>query len=193
MFVIPPGNFLDINNYVGFRDHFGLKGGETIWKPIKVWMNSFKDIEKESFQQLMNVANLPFIHSHVSQMADGHKGYGMMIGGVIATNGVVIPHAVGKDGGCGMLSFMLINLTIDDIMPRREDIVAEILKRIPTGFDHNKEPLEGKGCISGMIREKVLKQGHINGVQHPKKAEPPVFEKEKERIEYQAATLGGGK
>lgn len=194
MFVIPPGLLINsnVNDIILPLDYFGIHLEDFIAKPIKVWMNRALNIEPESFGQLVNLANLPFIHSHVAQMADGHKGYGMPIGGVIATKDVIIPNAVGKDGGCGMLAFMLINLTMDDIMPRREDIVAEILKEIPTGFDHRKDPLEGKGRISSMIKERILKQSTINGVQHPRKAEPPVFEKEKESIEYQAATLGGG-
>lgn len=35
-------------------------------------------------------------------MADAHLGYGLPIGGVLATQGVVIPYAVGMDIGCRM-------------------------------------------------------------------------------------------
>ena len=35
-------------------------------------------------------------------MPDSHHGYGMPIGGVMATKDVVIPNAVGVDIGCGM-------------------------------------------------------------------------------------------
>jgi len=35
-------------------------------------------------------------------MPDTHQGYGMPIGGVMATNKVIIPNAVGVDIGCGM-------------------------------------------------------------------------------------------
>ena len=69
--------------------------------PIKMWLTT---IEEEALQQAKNLANLPFIHKHVAIMPDAHCGYGMPIGGVIATKGVVIPNAVGVDIGCGMLA-----------------------------------------------------------------------------------------
>lgn len=40
---------------------------------------------------------LPFIFKQVCLMPDTHQGYGMPIGGVIATKNVVIPNAVGVD------------------------------------------------------------------------------------------------
>ena len=33
-------------------------------------------------------------------MPDAHAGKGMPIGGVLATNGVIVPNAVGVDIGC---------------------------------------------------------------------------------------------
>ena len=65
-------------------------------KPIKMWLD---DIEDGALAQAKNLANLPFIYKHVAIMPDCHQGYGMPIGGVIATKGVVIPNAVGSVGG----------------------------------------------------------------------------------------------
>jgi tRNA-splicing ligase RtcB len=53
-------------------------------KPIKMWLD---DIEDSALEQAKNLANLPFIYRHVALMPDCHMGYGMPIGGVIATNG----------------------------------------------------------------------------------------------------------
>ena len=61
-------------------------------KPIKLWLD---DIEEGALDQAKNLANLPFIFKHVAIMPDAHLGYGMPIGGVIATEKVVIPNAVG--------------------------------------------------------------------------------------------------
>ena len=71
----------------------------TEQKPIKLWLDYLEDGAEE---QAKNLANLPFIHRHVAIMPDAHQGYGMPIGGVIATEGVIIPNAVGVDIGCGM-------------------------------------------------------------------------------------------
>ncbi|MEI9955075.1 MAG: RtcB family protein [Ferruginibacter sp.] len=35
-------------------------------------------------------------------MPDAHQGYGLPIGGVLATNNAIIPYAVGVDIGCRM-------------------------------------------------------------------------------------------
>jgi tRNA-splicing ligase RtcB len=67
--------------------------------PIKVWAS---DIEPGAAEQANNLANLPFVFKHIALMPDCHQGYGMPIGGVMATQGVIIPSAVGVDIGCGM-------------------------------------------------------------------------------------------
>jgi tRNA-splicing ligase RtcB len=51
-------------------------------------------IEPEAHEQLDHLAQLPFA-VHAAAMPDMHTGYGMPIGGVLATRGVVIPNAVG--------------------------------------------------------------------------------------------------
>ena len=63
--------------------------------PIKLWLD---DMETGAMQQAMNLANLPFSFKHIAIMPDAHQGYGMPIGGVMATKGVVIPNAVGVEG-----------------------------------------------------------------------------------------------
>ena len=67
--------------------------------PIKMWLN---ELEETALSQARNLANLPFTFKHVALMPDSHSGYGMPIGGVLATQKVVIPNAVGVDIGCGM-------------------------------------------------------------------------------------------
>jgi len=69
----------------------------TEQKPIKLWL---EEIEEGALNQAKNLANLPFIFKHIAIMPDAHQGYGMPIGGVMATQGVVVPNAVGVDIGC---------------------------------------------------------------------------------------------
>lgn len=100
-------------------------------KPIKTWID---DIEEEALQQAKNLANLPFIHKHVALMPDTHMGYGMPIGGVIATENVIIPNAVGVDIGCGMLacqtSLQYYDISIDNL----KNIMSTIRKLVPMGM-----------------------------------------------------------
>ena len=53
--------------------------------PIKLWL---RDLQEGALQQARNLANLPFAYHHVAIMPDAHFGYGMPIGGVLATDAV---------------------------------------------------------------------------------------------------------
>ena len=70
-------------------------------------------------------------------MPDSHQGYGMPIGGVIATDGVVIPNAVGVDIGCGMCAVKTSLTSLDTETLKK--IIGEIRNVIPVGFDKHKE------------------------------------------------------
>jgi len=65
--------------------------------PIKLWVSN---LEASALEQAENLANLPFAFKHIALMPDAHAGYGMPIGGVLATKNVVVPNAVGVDIGC---------------------------------------------------------------------------------------------
>jgi tRNA-splicing ligase RtcB (3'-phosphate/5'-hydroxy nucleic acid ligase) len=60
--------------------------------PVFSWC---EEIDEGTQEQIDHLAQLPFVDDHIALMADGHLGFGMPIGGVIACNGVVIPNAVG--------------------------------------------------------------------------------------------------
>ena len=58
-------------------------------------------LEAAALQQFDTACRLP-IATRGAQMPDGHVGYGLPIGGVLATAGSVIPYAVGVDIACRM-------------------------------------------------------------------------------------------
>lgn len=96
--------------------------------PIKLWLD---DMEDTAIEQAKNLANLPFAFKHIAIMPDAHMGYGMPIGGVLATKGVVIPNAVGVDIGCGMCS---LRLNIDHISKKDLILVRDMIKtKVPVG------------------------------------------------------------
>ena len=66
--------------------------------PIKTWTKGVQ-IEDQAMQQLRNISHLPFIHKHIAAMPDVHWGMGATIGSVLATNGAIVPAAVGVDLG----------------------------------------------------------------------------------------------
>ena len=113
----------------------------TEHKPIKLWLD---DVEAEALEQAKNLANLPFVFKHIALMPDAHQGYGMPIGGVMATQGVVIPNAVGVDIGCGMCAVKtsipaLDQETLKKIMGGSKEYKGGIRSAVPVGFSHHSK------------------------------------------------------
>src|SRR3979411_106552 len=71
--------------------------------PIKAWVD-YVPFELEAEEQLKKLASLSFIYRHIAVMPDAHVGKGSTVGTVIATEGHIIPAAVGVDIGCGMMA-----------------------------------------------------------------------------------------
>jgi len=65
----------------------------------KVWG---QEIDAEAHKQMRNACKLP-ISVAGALMPDAHVGYGLPIGGVLATENAVIPYAVGVDIACRMM------------------------------------------------------------------------------------------
>lgn len=141
--------------------------------PIKLWLD---DIDEGALEQARHLANLPFIHKHIAVMPDAHLGYGMPIGGVMATHGVIVPNAVGVDIGCGMcaLQTSLINISTDQL----KAIMSGIRRLVPLGFRHHDTKQK---------RELMPK---------PPAGRPltdlPIVHQEYEHARTQIGTLGGG-
>ena len=57
------------------------------------------DIDPDAHRQMRNACSLP-ISLAGALMPDAHVGYGLPIGGVLATDNAVIPYAVGVDIAC---------------------------------------------------------------------------------------------
>lgn len=65
----------------------------------KIWGS---DIDQQAHQQMRNACSLP-VSVAAALMPDAHVGYGLPIGGVLATDNAVIPYAVGVDIACRMM------------------------------------------------------------------------------------------
>ncbi len=129
------------------------------------------DVELTALTQIKNLANLPFAFHHIAIMPDCHSGYGMPIGGVLATKGVIIPNAVGVDIGCGMCA---VKTSINEINKDEfKQIIGKVRSTIPVGFEHykHKQPKD---------------------LMPDTKANYVVVEREWENALTQIGTLGGG-
>ncbi len=71
------------------------------WTPTgsAPWRRWGDDLEPESIRQIEDACRLP-ISVRGALMPDAHRGYGLPIGGVLATRDAVIPYAVGVDIAC---------------------------------------------------------------------------------------------
>lgn len=100
-----PAAFLDDAGYAALAQlllEHGAAGGtfvpRTADAPYQIWGDN---LEATAVQQLKNACKLPVAVSG-ALMPDAHVGYGLPIGGVLATNEAVIPYAVGVDIACRM-------------------------------------------------------------------------------------------
>ncbi len=108
---------------------------ETAGAPIKAWIRDVP-VEDQARQQLINVAKLPFIYRHVAVMPDVHLGIGATVGSVIATDGAIIPAAVGVDIGCGMAA-VRTNIRAADLPDSLSGWRSEIEAAVPHGRTDN--------------------------------------------------------
>lgn len=136
--------------------------------PVKLWI---KDIEEGALQQALDLANLRISYSHIAIMPDSHQGYGMPIGGILATEDAVVPNAVGVDIGCGMCSLRtsLTDISLKDL----KNIMSQIRKSTPVGFKHHSTKQDDKWMP-------------------PLEEELPIVIQEFESATSQVGTLGGG-
>jgi tRNA-splicing ligase RtcB len=122
---------------------FSLNKGHV---PVKVFTD---DIDDASIQQLGNMAQLPFIHSHIAAMPDVHAGIGATVGSVIPMRGAIVPAAVGVDIGCGMNAVRL-SLKAQDLPDNLYRLRAAIEKLVPVGFEEHAEPSVQAATVNNM-------------------------------------------
>ncbi|MEZ5583468.1 MAG: RtcB family protein [Candidatus Competibacteraceae bacterium] len=103
--------------------------------PIKIYTD---EVEASAMQQLVNLSQLPFIHSHVAAMPDVHAGIGATVGSVIPTRGAIIPAAVGVDIGCGMNAVRL-SLKAEQLPESLRTVRSAIEAAVPVGFSEHKD------------------------------------------------------
>jgi len=145
---------------------------------IKSWVPE-NELEIGASMQAIALANLPFAFHHIALMPDCHLGYGMPIGGVLATTGVIIPNAVGVDIGCGVCA---CKLPIKEISKDQiREIFGEIRKLIPLGKNHHKEKQNEVSMPQNIFYQKNWSEDLM-----------PIIYNQYGSARKQLGTLGGG-
>ncbi len=99
--------FGELAEAIGDRRPFRERAEPAPWKS---WGSKF---DEKSLDQMRNACRLPVTVSG-ALMPDGHPGYGLPIGGVLATEGAVIPYAVGVDIACRM-RLSVLDVPVEDL------------------------------------------------------------------------------
>jgi tRNA-splicing ligase RtcB len=121
--------------------------------PYQIWG---QNLEAGSIDQIKNAVRLP-VAVQGALMPDAHQGYGLPIGGVLATDNAVIPYAVGVDIACRM-KLSVLDIPAEDI-ERAHDQLCRALERetvFGTGGQHRKpldhEVLEQDWSIAPVVQ-----------------------------------------
>ena len=102
---------------------------------IKDYRRYGNDFIEDGARQQMDVAMQLPITLDGALMPDAHQGYGLPIGGVLATDNAVIPYGVGMDIGCRM-ALSVFELPAEYLAQRRQELRNLLLHHTRFG---NKE------------------------------------------------------
>ena len=165
-----------------------------------------KGIEEDTLGQVINVTQMPGVLEPVCALPDAHFGYGIPMGSVAAFSaekGVISSGLCGFDINCGVNSIRT-NLTVDEVVPKIEQLLSELFKAIPCGVgskgklkltDKELDEVMKKGCKwaveNGYGVKEDLKSMEENGCMEG--ADPSkVSSLAKQRGKPQLGTLGAG-
>ncbi|HEX4794002.1 MAG TPA: RtcB family protein [Humisphaera sp.] len=122
--------------------------------PYKVWGEG---IDELAFDQIRQAMRLPVAVSG-ALMPDAHVGYGLPIGGVLATDNAVIPYAVGVDIACRM-RLSVYDIPAGDLKRLNESLVRALTRQTKFGtgatFDkpHEHDVLDADWNVTPITRK----------------------------------------
>ena len=159
-----------------------------------------------SVEQAVNAATLPGVVGAVMVMPDVHQGYGLPIGGVMATRypeGVISPGGIGYDINCGV-RLLASSIPLEAAEPYLDRLAVALNRHCPSGVGtegglHLSDTELDEVCRvgskwalkKGMATEQDIRRTEENGCVAG--ADPAAVSKRaKERGRSQLGTLGSG-
>lgn len=149
-----------------------LRAPRPIRPSMAPWRKWGDHLEPEALNQMARACQLP-VSVAGALMPDAHVGYGLPIGGVLATENAVIPYAVGVDIACRM-KMTVLDLAVRDLDRKRERLARAI----------ESETRFGVGARFDTPRE--------HAVLHEDWSVSPVTARNKDRARSQLGTSGSG-
>jgi tRNA-splicing ligase RtcB (3'-phosphate/5'-hydroxy nucleic acid ligase) len=101
-----------------------LRSERIIREAPAAWKQWGEGLEPEAINQMGRACQLPVAVAG-ALMPDAHVGYGLPIGGVLATDNAVIPYAVGVDIACRM-KLTVLDLPLRELDRQREKLIKAI-------------------------------------------------------------------
>lgn len=129
-------------------------------------------IEQGARDQMANAMKLPVTVAG-ALMPDAHQGYGLPIGGVLATNNAVIPYGVGVDIGCRMC-LTLYDLPTAMLDEKKDELKKMLIQNTQFGTAVFKRPKE----------HEIFQRNEFNDIK--------IVKELKDRAWKQIGTSGGG-
>lgn len=115
----------------------------------------FGELEAASVTQLERCLSVSEDGARGVLCADHHKGYSMPIGGVVASQTVVMPAGVGYDIGCGNMAVQT-NVLAKDIDTAR--VMDEVWKNISFGIGRVNDDAEDHPVLARIATSPVIQQ-----------------------------------
>ena len=133
------------------EDAFIPRGEPAPWKQwARIWKN-------RPSTQMRNACDLPVAVAG-ALMPDAHLGYGLPIGGVLATEGCVIPYAVGVDIACRM-KLTVLDLPVDKLDSDRDRLKSQLSRDTQFGIGasfkqpHDHDVMDADWSVSPITKQ----------------------------------------
>jgi tRNA-splicing ligase RtcB (3'-phosphate/5'-hydroxy nucleic acid ligase) len=116
--------------------------------PVYAWP---RKLPEKTLRQLVKVARQPYVVGRVAAMPDAHVANGVAVGTVFATDGVIVPEALGGDLGCGVsaVCFDVTSSSLDT--PALSEVLVKLTRTIPTGDAVHRS----NKTVSGLYRARL--------------------------------------
>jgi tRNA-splicing ligase RtcB len=129
-------------------------------------------LDREALMQMEKECLLP-VSVAGALMPDAHVGYGLPIGGVLATDNAVIPYAVGVDIACRM-KMTVLDIPVRDLEQKQDRLTRAIEAETRFGIGAN------------------FKQRRTHGVLDADWSVSPITKQNKDKVWSQLGTSGSG-
>lgn len=136
------------------------------------WRQWGENLEQGAVDQMRAACRLPIAQAG-ALMPDAHLGYGLPIGGVLATRGAVIPYAVGVDIACRM-KLTVLDLPVSELKVNQDRFTRAL----------EEETRFGMGAAFSKPRDHGVMDEDWNFV--------PVVKKSRDKAWSQLGSSGGG-